>query len=120
MKNYKWTLFIVLFLWGCGSKNGNNASNVIPDYTLLNFIEMYGGKGKAGYVLMPTASRSMSAKDRETLLREILKNEGWVYVAAFNSKLAYQERNCDPYEKRKPAYKTGFIGVVNQFGQFSD
>ena len=111
---------MILFFGGCGPENRNSVNNVLPSYTMLNYIEMYGGKGKAGYVLIPSASRKMNAKERETLLREILKKEGWVYVAAFNSKLAYQERNCDPYEKRKPAYKVGFIGVVNQFGQFSD
>ena len=120
MKFFAINLFVFIFLLGCGNNGKNESRTEIPSYSIINSIEMYGGKGKAAYILMPSISREMKVSEREKLLKEIMKTENWVYLAVFNSKLAYQERNCDSYNQRKPAYKAGFIGVVNQFGQFSD
>lgn len=114
MKKVFLALTILLFQIACHTKNES------PNYTILRAVDLYTGKGKCGEILMPSISREMKSSDREKLLRDILKKEGWVIVSAYSSSEAYNEKSCASLPMRTKAFKDGYIGKIDENGAFSD
>jgi hypothetical protein len=123
--------FVVFFIGsmlfaGCNQRD-QNLSNVdtaaelqLPKYSNLCVVQLYTGHGKCGDVLIPSITRVVTAQDRETLLRNIMKKEGWVIISAFSTKEAFDQRTCDSFPDRAPAFKTGYIGKIDEDGKFYD
>ncbi len=114
MKHIIFAIAILVSILSCNSKGGQ------PAYSILSAVKVYTGKGIAGEVLIPSLSRSLQKEEREQVLREIMKAKGWHIISAYTSVDAYKEKNCAPYEKRSKAYKEGYIGKVDELGQFSE
>lgn len=114
MKQSFFSLLLLVSIFSCSS-NGD-----LPEYSTLSAVKVYTGKGIAGEVLIPSVSRELTSSERENTLREIMKAKGWYIISAYTSVDAYKEKSCDPYEKRSKAYKEGYIGKVDEFGQFSE
>jgi hypothetical protein len=91
----------------------------LPKYSNLSVVRLYTGHGKCGDVLIPSITREVT-QDRETLLRNIMKKEGWVIISAFSTKEAFDQRTCDSFPDRAPAFKTGYIGKIDEDGKFYD
>ena len=92
----------------------------LPKYSNLSVVRLYTGHGKCGDVLIPSFTRAVAPQDRETLLRNIMKKEGWVIISAFSTKEAFDQRTCDSFPDRAPAFKTGYIGKIDEDGKFYD
>jgi hypothetical protein len=92
----------------------------LPTYSTISVVRLYTGHGKCGDVLIPSITREVTAQDRETLLRNIMKKEGWVIISAFSTKEAFDQRTCDSFPDRAPAFKTGYIGKIDEDGKFYD
>lgn len=92
----------------------------LPKYSTLSAVRLYTGHGKCGDVLIPSITRAVAPQDRETLLRNIMKKEGWVIISAFSTKEAFDQRTCDSFPDRAPAFKTGYIGKIDEDGKFYD
>ena len=92
----------------------------LPKYSNLCVVQLYTGHGKCGDVLIPSITRVVTAQDRETLLHNIMKKEGWVIISAFSTKEAFDQRTCDSFPDRAPAFKTGYIGKIDEDGKFYD
>ena len=105
---------------GCNQTTKVSQGNTLPSYTTLSAVRLYTGHGKCGDVLIPAITREVTAKDRETLLRKIMKTEGWVIISAFSTKEAFDQRTCDSFPDRAPAFKTGYIGKIDEDGKFYD
>lgn len=97
----------------------NNGSQ-LPKYSTLSAVRLYTGHGKCGDVLIPSITRELTAQDRETLLRNIMKKEGWVIISAFSTKEAFDQRTCVSFPNRAPAFKAGYIGKIDEDGKFYD
>jgi hypothetical protein len=122
-KHMKHRLFMIAILLMCVSCNQTSKvcpGNSLPSYTTLSSVRLYTGHGKCGDVLIPSITREVKAADRETLLRKIMKTEGWVIISAFSTKDAFNQRSCDSFPDRAPAFKTGYIGKIDEDGKFYD
>ena len=120
MKNQIFIITLLLICIGCNQTTKVRRGNTLPSYTTLSAVRLYTGHGKCGDVLIPTIKREVTAQDRETLLRNIMKKEGWVIISAFSTKEAFDQRTCDSFPDRAPAFKTGYIGKIDEDGKFYD
>ena len=102
------------------SNIGTPIQSQLPKYSTLSAVRLYTGHGKYGDVLIPSITREVKAQERETLLRKIMKTEGWVIISAFSTKDAFNQRTCDSLPDRAPAFKTGYIGKIDEDGKFYD
>lgn len=102
------------------SNIGTPIQSQLPKYSTLSAVRLYTGHGKCGDVLIPSITREVKAADRETLLRKIMKTEGWVIISAFSTKDAFNQRTCDSFPDRAPAFKAGYIGKIDEDGKFYD
>ena len=115
-----------LLITSCNPGNPNqsnldtNNGSQLPKYSTLSAVRLYTGHGKCGDVLIPSITREVKAADRKTLLRKIMKTEGWVIISAFSSKEAFDQRTCDSFPDRTPAFKVGYIGKIDEDGKFYD
>jgi len=119
----KKTALAIMMLWGslgCQPRKDANMEAGLPQYSTISSVEVYTGKGKAGDVLIPSLSRTLTSSDREKTLRGIMKSEGWLIISAFSTKDAYKERSCAPFAERPKAFKEGYIGKVDENGNFSE
>lgn len=113
-----------LLITSCNPGNPNQSNldastqNQLPKYSTLSAVRLYTGHGKCGDVLIPSITRELTAQDRETLLRNIMKKEGWVIISAFSTKEAFDQRTCDSFPDRAPAFKAGYIGKIDEDGKF--
>lgn len=103
---------------GCKTKNENKVEVLSPQYTTLNSVDLYTGKGKAGEILIPSFSRELKSSNREKVLRDIMKSEGWVIISAYSTKDAYKEKSCASFTNRSKAFKEGFLGKVDENSNF--
>ncbi len=120
MKNIYIFTAILFISIGCGSKNSNTTKATLPKYQIVLATDIYTGKGKAGEIIIPTISRDLKASEREKILRDILHSEGWLTVSAFSTKEAHKEKSCAEFNKRSTAFKLGYIGKIDENGQFLD
>lgn len=111
---------IILGSIGCKTKKETKVEAESHQYTTLLSVDLYTGKGKCGEVLMPSVSRELKSYDREKMLRDIMKSEGWIIISAYSTKEAYEEKSCAPYAERSIAFKEGFLGKVDEEGNFYD
>lgn len=118
MKNILYTLTILAIMVGCNTKTASKSETDLPQYSMLSNVRLWTGKGKCGDVLIPSVTREQDSKEREQLLRSIMKKEGWVIISAFSTKAAFTERSCDSFPDRAPAFKTGYLGKIDINGQF--
>lgn len=118
MQKIIFAIAILLVIIGCKTKKDNKADLVSPQYTTLFSVDLYTGKGKSGEVLIPSVSRKLKNNEREKILRDIMKSEGWVIISAYSTQEAYKEKNCATYSKRSKAFKEGFLGKVDENGKF--
>ena len=88
MKKLILALTILLFQIACHTKTD------VPHYTVINAVDLYTGKGKCGEILIPSISRETKPNERDRILRDILKKEGWVIISAYASMEAYNEKSC--------------------------
>ena len=115
-----------LLITSCNPGNPNQSNigtpiqSQLPKYSTLSAVRLYTGHGKCGDVLIPSITREVKAADRETLLRKIMKTEGWVIISAFSTKEAFNQRTCDSFPDRAPAFKAGYIGKIDEDGKFYD
>lgn len=113
-----------LLITSCNPGNPNQSNldastqSQLPKYSTLSAVRLYTGHGKCGDVLIPSITRELTAQDRETLLRNIMKKEGWVIISAFSTKEAFHQRTCDSFPDRAPAFKAGYIGKIDEDGKF--
>lgn len=112
-------IFVTTFI-GCINENTVKSSSQLPDYSMLSGVRIWTGQGKCGDVLIPSVSRELKIGDREKLLRNIMKKEGWVIISAFSTREAYIERSCDSFPNRTSAFKIGYLGKVDLDGKFYD
>lgn len=113
-------LTVFLCSLSCQNQKASAAKSDLPTYSTLAAVEVYTGKGIAGEVLIPSVSRELNSKERERLLREIMKSEGWHIISAYASKEAFNEKSCAVYEQRSPGFKAGYLGKVDEEGKFSE
>ena len=119
MKNQIFIITLLLICIGCNQTTKVRRGNTLPSYTTLSAVRLYTGHGKCGDVLIPTIKREVTAQDRETLLRNIMKKEGWVIISAFSTREAFDQRTCDSFPDRAPAFKTGYIGKLTKTENFT-
>lgn len=120
MKNIYIFTAIIFISIGCGSENHSTSKETLPKYQIVLATDIYTGKGKAGEIIIPTISRDIKASEREKILRDILLSEGWLTVSAFSTKEAHKEKSCAEFNKRSTVFKLGYIGKIDENGQFSD
>ena len=120
MKKILFAFTILLCCTGCETRKGSEAGSGLPQYTTLSSVDLYTGKGRSGDVLIPSVSRGSKKSDREKTLRGIMRSQGWVIISAFSTTDAYKQRSCAAYPDRPKAYKEGFIGKVDENGNFYD
>jgi hypothetical protein len=113
---------IAALFTGCNQIDSaqSKPADLLPKYSTLSAVRLYTGHGKCGDVLIPSITREVKAADRETLLRKIMKTEGWVIISAFSTKEAFNQRTCDSFPDRAPAFKAGYIGKIDEDGKFYD
>ena len=113
---------IAALFTGCNQIDSaqSKPADLLPKYSTLSAVRLYTGHGKCGDVLIPSVSRQVGRTEREKLLRCIMKSEGWVIISAFSSKEAFDQRTCDSFPDRAPAFKTGYIGKIDEDGKFYD
>ena len=113
---------IAALFTGCNQIDSaqSKPADLLPKYSTLSAVRLYTGHGKCGDVLIPSITREVKAADRETLLRKIMKTEGWVIISAFSTKDAFNQRTCDSFPDRAPAFKAGYIGKIDEDGKFYD
>ena len=110
---------VILFSgFGCDTKKDNKVET--PPYTILLSVDLYTGKGKCGEILIPSFSRDLKRSDREKVLRDIMKSEGWVIISAYSTNEAYKEKSCATFSARTKAFKEGYLGKVDENGTFSE
>jgi hypothetical protein len=73
MKKLLFTLVILIAALGCNTKTTSQSESQLPKYTTLSNVRLYTGHGKCGDVLIPSVSRQQDSKEREQLLRDIMK-----------------------------------------------
>jgi hypothetical protein len=107
---------------GCNQIDSTQSkpADSLPKYSTLSAVRLYTGHGKCGDVLISSVSRQVGRTEREKLLRRIMKTEGWVIISAFSSKEAFDQRTCDSFPARSPAFKAGYIGKIDEDGKFYD
>jgi len=120
MRQLLLSITVFLFSVSCNEPIKICRGHKLPNYTTLSAVRLYTGHGKCGDVLIPSITRVVTAQDRETLLRNIMKKEGWVIISAFSTKEAFDQRTCDSFPDRAPAFKTGYIGKIDEDGKFYD
>jgi hypothetical protein len=120
MKKIIFAIAILLGSIGCNTNKENKIAATSPSYTTLLSVDLYTGKGKCGEVLIPSVSRDLKSSDREKILRDIMKSEGWVIISAFSTNEAYKEKSCATYSERTKAFKEGYLGKVDENGIFSE
>ncbi len=118
MKKLLFTLVILIAALGCNTKTTSQSETGLPKYSMLSNVRLWTCKGKCGDVLIPSVSRQQDSKEREQLLRDIMKKEGWVIISAFSTKEVFKERSCDSFPDRAPAFKAGYLGKIDLNGQF--
>lgn len=111
---------IVILLGGIGCNTNKENKIEAPPYTTLLSVDLYTGKGKCGEILIPSVSRDLKSSDREKILRDIMKSEGWVIISAYSTNEAYKEKSCATYSERTKAFKEGYLGKVDENGLFSE
>jgi hypothetical protein len=120
MKALIFSIAILLANIGCKTNNENKVGEVSYQYTTLLSVDVYTGIGKAGEVLIPSVSRELKSRDREKILRGIMKSEGWVIISAYSNKDAYKEKSCESYPNRPIAFKVGYLGKIDENGNYSE
>ena len=105
---------------GCTHSNEPKTTSLTPSYSTLNAVDLYTGKGKAGEVLIPSVSRTIKPEEREKMLRNIMKSEGWVIISGYSTQAAFNEKSCAPYATRSKGFKEGYLGKVDENGVFSE
>ena len=120
MKKILFAILILLGSIGCNTNIEKNIEAASPSYTTLLSVDLYTGKGKCGEVLIPSVSRDLKSSDREKILRDIMKSEGWVIISAYSTNEAYKEKSCATYSERTKAFKEGYLGKVDENGIFSE
>ncbi len=118
MRKIIFTITLLTILQGCLNENKPKSYFQLPHYSILSNVRIWTGQGKCGDILIPSVSREHKSGDREKLLREIMKKEGWVIISAFSTPRAYKERSCDSFPDRTPAFKTGYLGKIDLDGKF--
>lgn len=88
------------------------ATAEMPAYRILSTGHRTIGS-KSGEVLIPTLSRTTSARDRESIARRIARLEGIDELSIYSSEEAYQANVSGPYAEQHPeALRRGLLGMI--------
>lgn len=118
MRKVIFAIAILLGSMGCNTKEERKVELLSPPYTILSSVDVYTGKGISGEVLIPSVSRGLTSTERERILRAIKKSKGWLIISAYSTKEAFKEKSCAPYSERSKAFQDGFLGKVDENGNF--
>lgn len=91
----------------------------LPEYSILGVVEELGAPTR-GDVLVPSLSRETPASVRESVLRRIMKREGFDEAALFCSEDAMRAAYAETYQGESPgALQTCGLGQVGSDGRFN-
>ena len=95
-----------------------NETEVLPSYTVLSSTKKMSG-GKFGDILIPSFSRKIPVKKRETIFRAISSKEGIEDVSFYSTNDAYKANISASFLKSHPdALRKGLLGLL-QGGKFT-
>jgi len=96
------------------------ATSGLPPYTILFQVNIAGGKGKMGEVLIPSYSRSTPKEKREATAKQIARKEGFTDLILYSTYEAQKANNSSSYAQQSPtAMKNGFFGLTQKRNFYS-